>query len=158
MYKSQRSAGALHAAGEALARCAAHPALTPGQAAALDPTDRTDAIAALGDPSLNDVGEVAFILEPDFGNQILVTGADPGADRVIGVGDALFGRIIVGLLFGREGLNDAGQLAFTAFFDDGSSAVVLATPGAVVPEPGTLLLVAGALPVLVGVARRRAGR
>ena len=113
-------------------------------------------IAALGDPSLNNVGEVAFILEPDFGNQILVTGPDPVADRVIGVGDALFGRIVTGLLFGREGLNDAGQLAFTAFFDDGSSAVVLATPGAaVVPEPATVLLVAGALPVLVVVARRR---
>jgi hypothetical protein len=112
-------------------------------------------IAALGDPSLNNVGEVAFILEPTFGSQYLLTGPDLAADRVIATGDVLFGRTVTSILFGREGLNDAGQLAFTAFFDDGSSAVVLATPGAVVPEPGTLLLLAGALPLVAVAARRR---
>jgi hypothetical protein len=112
-------------------------------------------IASLGDPSLNNVGEVAFILEPTFGTQFLVTGPDPVADRVIGTGDVLFGRIVSSVVFGREGLNDRGQLAFTVFFDDGSSGVVLATPTALVPEPGKVRLVAVGLPVLLGVARRR---
>jgi hypothetical protein len=84
--------------------------------------------AALGDPSLNNLGEVAFVVSPTFDQQILVTGPDLVGDRVIGTGDRLLGRTITGLLFSREGLNDRGQLVFVAFFDDGSSAVFLATP------------------------------
>ncbi len=47
---------------------------------------------------------------------------------MIGTGDMLWRRRISRLLFSREGLNDAGQLAFTAFFEDGSSGVFVATP------------------------------
>lgn len=84
--------------------------------------------ASLGNPSLNNQGQVAFIIEPTFGQQILVTGPDFVADRVIGTGDVLLGRTVSGVLFSREGLNDVGQLAFTAFFEDGSAGVFLATP------------------------------
>ncbi|HSI59237.1 MAG TPA: choice-of-anchor tandem repeat NxxGxxAF-containing protein [Ideonella sp.] len=83
---------------------------------------------SLGTPSLNNVGQVAFVVEPTFGNRILVTGPDLVGDRVIGTGDILQGRVVDGLAFSREGLNDAGQLAFIAFFRDGSSAPYLATP------------------------------
>ena len=48
--------------------------------------------------------------------------------RVIGTGDELLGRTVTGLVFGREGYNDAGQLTFIATFYDGSSTPFLATP------------------------------
>lgn len=83
---------------------------------------------SFSDPSLNNLGEVAFLVSPSFDQQILVTGPDLLADRVIGTGDRLLGRTITGLDFSREGLNDRGELAFTAFFDDGSSGVFLASP------------------------------
>jgi hypothetical protein len=81
-----------------------------------------------GDASLNNLGEVAFTVEPTFGEQILVTGPDLVDDRVIGTGDALGGRTVAGIVFTRDGLNDAGQLAFVAHFTDGSSGIFVATP------------------------------
>ena len=87
-----------------------------------------DEFAGFSDPSLNNLGQVAFVVSPSFGEQILVTGPDLEGDRVIGTGDQLLGRTIIGLDFSREGLNDRGELAFTAFFDDGSSGVFLASP------------------------------
>lgn len=84
----------------------------------------------LRQPSLNNLGQIAFVVEPTFADQILVTGPDLVRDRVIGRGDRVGGRLVKGVLFGREGLNDAGQLAFTAIFADGSSQGFLATPKA----------------------------
>lgn len=110
--------------------------------------------ADLGDPSLNNLGDVAFLVSPDFGEEILVTGPGLEDDRVIGTGDLLLGRTIVDLSFSREGLNDRGQLAFTAFFDDGTSGVFLATPAAV-PEPSTLALAGVGALGLVGYCRGR---
>jgi hypothetical protein len=57
------------------------------------------------------------------------------ADRVIATGDTLDGATVTGLTFCEEGLNDQGQLAFTAFFEDPATfetrvAVFLATPSA----------------------------
>jgi hypothetical protein len=37
---------------------------------------------------------------------------------VIAPGDTLDGATVTGLTFCEEGLNDSGQLAFTAFFED----------------------------------------
>ncbi|MDQ2696982.1 MAG: hypothetical protein M3Z21_16715 [Pseudomonadota bacterium] len=109
--------------------------------------------SSLGDPSLNNLGQVAFLVEPDFGNQVLLTGPDLLADRVIGTGDTLAGRRVSGLSFSREGLNDSGQLAFTAFFEDGSAGVFLATPAAI-PAPGSLALLLAGLAAALGTARR----
>lgn len=113
-------------------------------------------IASLSDPSLNNEGEVAFVLSPDFTQQFLLTGSDLTGDRVIGTGDLLLGRTITSLTFSREGLNDSGQLTFTAFFDDGTSGVFLATPGAAaVPEPGQIALMACLIGTGIGLLRRR---
>ena len=78
-------------------------------------------------PSLNNRGQVAFIVEPNYPDQVLVTGPDLVADRVIGTGDMLEGRRVAGVLFGRQGLNDAGQLAFTVVFRDGGTRAYLAS-------------------------------
>ena len=109
-------------------------------------------IFSLGEPALNNLGQLAFVLEPSFGEQLLLTGADRVDDRVVGSGDTLLGRTVSGIVFGREGLNDKGQLAFTAFFDDGSAAVVLASP---VPElPAGWMMGAG----MIGLCWRRRAR
>lgn len=89
-------------------------------------------IFGMRQPSINNQGQVAFIVEPRYPDQVLVTGPDLQADRVIGSGDLLEGRRVSGVLFGRQGLNDDGQLAFTAVFRDGSTRAYLATP--VVPR------------------------
>jgi hypothetical protein len=52
---------------------------------------------------------------------------------VIAPGDTLDGATVTGLTFCEEGLNDSGQLAFTAFFEDPDTfeqraAVFRATP------------------------------
>jgi hypothetical protein len=89
-----------------------------------------DQFFSLGDPSLNNLGQVAFVAEPTFGQQILVTGPDFVENRVLASGDTLYGRTVQNIAFSREGLNDAGQLAFIAYFTDGSSGVFIATPAA----------------------------
>ena len=85
-------------------------------------------IFGMRQPSINNLGQVAFIVEPRYPDQVLVTGPDLQADRVIGSGDLLEGRRVSGVLFGRQGLNDDGQLVFTAVFRDGSTRAYLATP------------------------------
>jgi putative intracellular protease/amidase len=83
---------------------------------------------------LNNNGDVAFLATlADFQTTGIFVGADPVADRVIATGDTLDGATVTGLGFAEEGLNDSGQLAFTAFFQDPNTfetrvAVFRATP------------------------------
>jgi hypothetical protein len=89
-------------------------------------------------PSLNNQGEVAFLATLDDGTTGIFVGPDPVEDRVIATGDTLDGDTLDGetvtsLTFCEEGLNDSGQLAFTAFFEDPETletrvAVFRATP------------------------------
>ena len=113
--------------------------------------------------SLTDGGQIAYVglSENSLDTLAIFTGPGPIANRVIGVGDSLFGNQVLldGFTFG--GMNDAGQIAFAASVDDAGDGhtrfqVVRADP---VPEPD-LQLEAGAaslaLTTLCGVARRRA--
>lgn len=69
-----------------------------------------------GTPSLNNAGQIAFLGTLDSSEDVLlIGGGNPITNRVIGVGDSLLGGTVTGILFDREGLNDNGQLAFTAF-------------------------------------------
>jgi hypothetical protein len=86
-------------------------------------------------PSLNDEGEVAFHATlDDFSTSGIFVGPDPAIDRVVTTGDTLDGATVVNLTFCEEGLNDSGQLAFAAQFEDPNSpdgfrtAVFRATP------------------------------
>ena len=84
-------------------------------------------------PSLNNGGDVAFQATLDDGTSGIFVGPDPVEDRVIATGDMLDGETVTGLTFCEEGLNDSGQLAFTAFFEDPETletrvAVFRATP------------------------------
>jgi hypothetical protein len=98
--------------------------------------DTTGPFASFGfrPPALNNGGDVAFLATlDDFTTTGVFVGPDPVADRVIATGDTLDGATVTGLTFCEEGLNDSGQLAFTAFFEDPvtfetRAAVFLATP------------------------------
>ncbi|MBD2743737.1 PEP-CTERM sorting domain-containing protein [Coleofasciculus sp. FACHB-1120] len=107
----------------------------------------------LGVPSINDVGTIAFFTKLDAGGTGIFTGADPLKDKVITTGNTLFGSTVESLGFSREGLNNAGQVAFFARLADGTSGIFRADPGVSseppkdVPEPasGLGLLALGAL-------------
>lgn len=79
-------------------------------------------------PSLNDDGLVAFPVSLDTGGQGIFTGPDPDADRVIMTGDMLDGSVVTSLSLCWEGLNNGGELAFSAQLDDGRSGIFRATP------------------------------
>lgn len=86
-------------------------------------------------PALNNAGDIAFLgTLDDFTTTGVFVGPDPVADRVIAVGNTLDGEVVTGLRFCEEGLNDSGQLAFIADFQDPTTleqrtAVYRATPG-----------------------------
>ncbi len=71
-------------------------------------------------PALNNNGGVAFLADLDSGGSGIFVGPDPVTDRVIGTGDTLDGSSVTNLRFCDEGLNDSGQLAFQATFNDPS--------------------------------------
>jgi hypothetical protein len=71
-------------------------------------------------PALNNKDEVAYLADLDAGGSAIFLGSEPGAERVIGTGDTLDGSTITNLRFCDDGLNDSGQLAFQATFNDPS--------------------------------------
>lgn len=81
--------------------------------------------------AINADGLVVFRGYFEGGGTGLYLGPDPIADKIIASGDLLLGSEVSGLEFWREGLNDAGEVAFVARFADGGSAIVVARP---VPE------------------------
>ena len=100
-------------------------------------------------PAINNDGTVAFLAITDDNRLGIFTGDDPDADKVIAIGDPLFGSTVRSLSFER-GLNDAGDIAFTYRLADGRSGIGVAE---VVPEPAALGLAA-----LAGVAMLRRPR
>ncbi|MGJ9402703.1 DUF7453 family protein [Arthrobacter sp. KK5.5] len=73
-------------------------------------------------PAINNNGKVAFKAELDSNTfpepSGIFTGPDPVADRVIGPGDSLGGEVPTDIVFCEDAYNTAGQLAFTAYFED----------------------------------------
>jgi hypothetical protein len=69
-------------------------------------------------PGLNNDGDAAFLADLDSGGSGIFVGPDPVGDRVIQTGDTLDGSIVKSLRLCDEGLNDSGQIAFQATFDD----------------------------------------
>ncbi|PSB26076.1 exosortase [Chlorogloea sp. CCALA 695] len=103
--------------------------------------DNSGAFSSFIDLALNDQGTVAFQAALDAGGEGIFTGSDLFADKVIATGDSLFGSTVTSLFFQNNGLNNSGQIVFTAGLADGTQGVFRAEP---VPEPsealGTLAL------------------
>ncbi|WRH65668.1 MAG: PEP-CTERM sorting domain-containing protein [Planktothrix sp. GU0601_MAG3] len=90
---------------------------------------------------INNKGNIAFSATLDTGTKGIFIGADPVADKVITVGDSLFGSTITNLsFFADKGLNDQGQIAFYAALEDGRTGIFRADPAKKsVPEPTSVL-------------------
>lgn len=103
------------------------------------PTLMTDDLTTWFD--INNSGAVAFLGKLN-GITGIYTGPNSIGDRVVAIGDPLFGSSVTNLRFGGDGLNDLGQLGFYYELANGEHGVAMATP---VPEPSTVALAAMAL-------------
>ena len=74
--------------------------------------------------SANDIGKLAFQATRANGVAGIYTGPNPVQNKIAEVGDTIGGKTVSGLHFGREGMNAAGNVAFTADYSDGSYGVV----------------------------------
>ena len=107
---------------------------------------------------MNNLGKPVFLAGLDNGAFGIFTGPDPVADKVIQLGETLFGStatsftlVPVGENYGNTDINDAGQVAFHYQLANGRQGIAVATP---TPEPGIFTcLVLGAL--LFGTMRYR---
>jgi hypothetical protein len=80
-------------------------------------------------PAINNGGTVAFQANLTESISGIFTGTAPdNLTKVITTGDDLFGSTVTKLHFFRQGLNNAGRVAFVAFTADGNSYVVRADP------------------------------
>lgn len=107
----------------------------------------------LSDPSINNQGTVAFLATLDNGVTGIFTGSDPLTDKVLAIGDELFGSTVTDLIITQSGLNDQGQLAFEVVLENGSDFVLRADPQAV-PEPGESIVSVLALGILLALGLR----
>ena len=100
--------------------------------------------------SVSDAGDLAFLATTDLDSDLaLFLGTDPIDDRLIGVGDPLFGGTVTGLNLGFDGLSDAGTVAFGYALDTDGDLNTIEVRGiavAAIPEPASagLLFAAGA--------------
>ena len=78
-------------------------------------------------PALDGTGSIAFRATGSAGQQGIYATRGGPLQAVVAAGDTIAGRTVTALDLGREG-HDHGRLAFLALFDDGSGAIVLATP------------------------------
>jgi hypothetical protein len=100
---------------------------------------------------LNERGTIVFTASIDGARTGIFTGPDLVSDKVIAIGDPLFGSTLGGFSLVEGGLNDGDQLTFVYFLNNGEQGIAVTT----VPEPGVLL--AGGL-LITCIALRRRGR
>jgi hypothetical protein len=91
--------------------------------------------------SANGDGDIAFMATPTSGGGGIYFLADglttSQAERVIGVGDALFGSTVTSILLAPRGLNDTDQVAYSYGLANGVRGIGVAS----VPEPASLAVV-----------------
>jgi hypothetical protein len=85
-------------------------------------------LTSFGLPMIDDSGTVAF-----FGTYPGGEGIFTQSSVIAKVGDQVGGKTLTG--FGQPAMTSAGTVAFAALFSDGSSAIVLARPKALIPAP-----------------------
>ena len=115
--------------------------------------------------NINDAGIVAFgaaLLNAPTSSFGIFTAGPGGVQKIIRIGEALFGSTVTSLhpTTLSLGLNDQSQIAFRYSLTDGRQGIAIARFGSVAaaaaPEPGTLLLLGtGALAGALMILRRR---
>jgi hypothetical protein len=133
-----------------------------------------DRIAAIGDPllaggplariwiwqTINNNGLVAFATYTgtsgvDFQLHGIYTGNGAATNKVIALGDILFGSLVTNIGLNKHSLNDLGQTVFNYTLADGRSGIAVASPqpiSSAAPEPASLSLLALACLPLAGAA------
>lgn len=89
-------------------------------------------------PQINNSGSIAFYRLKGSSDGFIQTGPDAVADKVIGVGDSLFGstvRIITVPAGPGRYFNDRGQIAFMYQLPSGVVGIAVATPRTAGPRP-----------------------
>jgi hypothetical protein len=110
--------------------------------------DTSGPFSAFSWSSINNNGDVAFIGTLDSGSIGLFTGADPVKDKVIAIGDPLFGSTVSQLILYHGGLNDNGDVAFRYRLSSGVYGVAIAAP-----EPTGMAVIG--IATALGLLRRR---
>ncbi|NET41260.1 choice-of-anchor tandem repeat NxxGxxAF-containing protein [Okeania sp. SIO2B3] len=101
-----------------------------------DTHNSPDTFWHLGTSSINNEGQVAFMAQQAGGYKGIFTGGDAVADKVVAVGDYLLDgtgeRIIdskiADLSFDRQSMNDSGEIAFWAKFENGIQGIFRSNP------------------------------
>ncbi len=106
--------------------------------------DNSSVFDFFDNPAINNQGTVAFKGVLKRGGLGIYIGPNPVTDKVIALGDSLFGSTVTDLYFSNRGLNDKNQLVFYAKLADGRTGVFRADsdyqePTTSVPEPGLVL-------------------
>ncbi|MBF2066461.1 MAG: hypothetical protein IGS39_18875 [Calothrix sp. C42_A2020_038] len=124
--------------------------------------DNTDRFDFFDNPTINDKGNVAFKGVLKGGGLGIYTGANPDSDKVIAVGDSLFGGIVTDLYISNQSLNNNNQLAFYAKFDNGTTGIFRAdpdiqssSPSTSIPEASSVLGILALSALGMGVRRRQ---
>lgn len=78
--------------------------------------------------AINASGQVAFYAGLQTSAYGIYTGSNAITDKVIQLGDTLFGAVLEDVVFGENGLNDLGQVSFAYRLRNGRYGVAVATP------------------------------
>lgn len=90
--------------------------------------------------AINNDGDVAFFARLDSDERGIFVGGDPLADKLIVIGDSLFGSTVTRIDF-NHGLNDSGDVAFGYVLANGQQGVAIASlESAVIPTPAATLI------------------
>lgn len=92
--------------------------------------DTTGLFSKFGVASINDGGTVAFQASLDEGGDGIFTGSNPLTDKVIKIGDFLFGSTVQEISLDKKSLNSSGQISFWAKLANGISGIFRADPEA----------------------------
>jgi hypothetical protein len=103
-------------------------------------------------PSINNFGDVVFSADLTAGGQGIFNGPNAVTNKIIRTGDLLDGSTVTSVALASGAFNDLGQVAFVAALADGRQGIYVARP---VPEPASVLLIAGTALAAGGWWRRR---
>jgi hypothetical protein len=78
---------------------------------------------------INDQDEIIFCATPRGGTLGIYAGPDPSKDRVLGIGDALFGSQVADFALNPVSFNDANQIAVRLRMADDRQLIVRVDPG-----------------------------